>query len=311
MTTPTDPHALHASSHLTPRDISGQTFPSKVSGYDKAAVRAYLETAARRVEDLLREQRTLSERCAGLERELAQKKEAEDEIRRVIVSAERMAQDLRESAAREAELLIEGARLREREWEGGHERRMAEADRQHQDRLGELEIAFRSRHAELERDHHDRILAREREHAERLAELERQFAGRYHELTGRLTEARQEYGQFLSGYRALLRSFGELSGRHALPGDAAHLPALESFSAPATTPVGEDLYLPQEQTWTLPESSHLTDLPPELAAALFGAAPELAQVPEVPAGKDARSVHKGSAEERTVGVLSGAEQTEP
>lgn len=299
MTTPPDP-----SSPLTPRDISAQTFPGKVGGYDKGAVRAYLETVARRVEDLLREGRTLRERCAELERELAQKKEAEDEIRRVIVSAERMAQDLRETAAREAELIVEAARLREREWESGHEGRMAEADRQHQERLGELEIAFRSRHAELERDHHDRVLAREREHAGRLAELERQFSGRYHELAGRLTEARQEYGQFLSGYRALLRSFGELSGRHALPGEAAHLPALESFAEVDGTPEDMDLYLPQAQTWAVPESGSLADLPADLAAALFGAAST--EAPELPLSKAVPSAQKEkAAAERPVGTLGG------
>lgn len=132
----------------------------------------------------------------------------------------------------------------------------------HQQRLAELDTAFRSRYVELERDHHDWVMTREREHNERLAEMERQFTGRYQELSERFASARQEYAQFLTTYRALLTSFGELSMRHALPEEVSPGPSPVSGSA-----------APIPTAWMTPEVVHaLPDLPPGLAEALLGAA---------------------------------------
>ncbi|WP_339095921.1 DivIVA domain-containing protein [Deinococcus sp. VB343] len=237
---------------LSPREISQQPFTGRVNGYDRVQVRAYLNDLAYSVEALLREQKQQQERIEQLQAELQEKRQAEDEIRRAIVSAERMAHELRENAGREAALLLEKAR-----------NEAAEAERKHQQRLGELDTAFRNRYAELER----------------------QFSSRYLELSGRLSAARQEYGQFLSTYRALLASFGELSLRHTLPEDVA-LPPLEHFGAM------------QEQggsaAWMAPDVVQaLPDLPPGLATALLGASGE-SLISETPSDlgptKDARQI---------------------
>lgn len=270
---------------LSPREISQQPFTGRVNGYDRVQVRAYLNDLAYSVEALLREQKQQQERIEQLQAELQEKRQAEDEIRRAIVSAERMAHELRENAGREAALLLEKARNEAADVNRDHERRSEEAERKHQQRLGELDTAFRNRYAELERDHHDWLVAREREHGERMAELERQFSSRYLELSGRLSAARQEYGQFLSTYRALLASFGELSLRHTLPEDVA-LPPLEHFGAM------------QEQggsaAWMAPDVVQaLPDLPPGLATALLGASGE-SLISETPSDlgptKDARQI---------------------
>lgn len=258
---------------LSPREISQQPFAGRVNGYDRAQVRAYLNDLAHGVEALLREQKQQQERIEQLQAELQEKRQAEDEIRRAIVSAERMAHELRENAGREAALLLEKARNEVAETSRDHERRTEEAERRHRQRLGELDTAFRTRYAELERDHHDWLVAREREHSERMADLERQFSSRHLDLSGRLSAARQEYGQFLSTYRALLASFGELSLRHTLPEDVA-LPPLEHFGAM------------QEQggpaAWVAPEVVQaLPDLPAGLASALLGASGE-SFISEVP-----------------------------
>ena len=92
----------------------------------------------------------------------------------------------------------------------------------------------------MEREHHELIRERERAQAERFAELERAFSERHAELTSRLTAARQEYSQFLSGYRALMSSFTDLSGRHVLSEEAplpsTPLPPLAPEAAAAPLP---------------------------------------------------------------------------
>ncbi|GGI75875.1 DivIVA domain-containing protein [Deinococcus wulumuqiensis] len=262
---------------LSPRDITHQSFDGRVSGYDKAQVRAYLSDVARSLESLLQENRQQRERLAELQTELEEKKRAEDEIRRAIVSAERLAHEVRENAAREVALLLEQAHAKVAEVQTEHTRRVSEDERRHEQRLAELDTAFRNRYAELERDHHDWLRTREREQADRLAELERQFHAQHQDLSGRLGAARQEYAQFLSAYRALLASFGELSLRHALPEETplALTPLSVSplsappLSAPPLAVTGGGAPGPARVTPDV--VSALSEVPPELAAALLGA----------------------------------------
>lgn len=201
----------------TPRDISHQTFPTRLRGLDRVAVQTFLEDVAHELEDLLRRQAELEARVEQLSAELAEKKEQEEEIRRVFVAAERVSHDMKENAIRESELLIAQATTQAQDVQREQERRTAELERTHQERLSALEIAYRTRHTDLERQQHELTLKREQEHAQRVAHLEKQFSDQYLELTSRLNAARQEYSQFLNGYRALVNSFAELSSRHLLP----------------------------------------------------------------------------------------------
>ncbi len=205
---------------FTPLDISHQTFPSRVSGYDRAAVQGFLSELGTSVEELLRERQEHLRRIEALSSELAEKKEQEDEIRRVVMAAERIAHDMKENAIRESELLLAGAQAQVQELQKQQEVRSAQLETAFQGRVSSLEIAFRNRFADLEREQHELTLSRERQHAERMALLEQQFADRYLELQSRMTAARQEYVQFLNGYRALVASFADLSQRHTLPDDA-------------------------------------------------------------------------------------------
>lgn len=269
---------MSRSGPLTPRDITHQTFDGRVSGYDKAQVRAYLNEVAHSVEALLQENRQQRERLTELQAELHERKQAEDEIRRAIVSAERLAHEVRENAAREAALLLEQTHAKVAEVRAEHSRRRSKDERRHEQRLAELDTAFRNRYAELERDHHDWLRTREREQAGRLAELERQFHAQHQDFSARLGAARQEYAQFLSAYRALLASFGELSLRHALPEEepltltslaASPLTVEVTGSAPGSGGPGSGLPGPAHVT---PEVvGALPEVPPELAAALLGA----------------------------------------
>lgn len=217
---------LLSSEPLTPLDISHRTFPRRPGGYDRAGVSIFLGQVANEVEALLHERQALRGRVEELERELDERRQAEDEIRRAVVAAERIGHDLRENATRQCELMIEQAQTQREAIDRDSAARLAELEAGHQARMAEVEAAFRGRFADLEREHHALTLERDRAHAERTVYLERAFNERYAELTARLSAVRTEYTQFVGQYRALIQSFAELSARH--------LPAAEDLSLPAS-----------------------------------------------------------------------------
>ncbi|SMB90821.1 DivIVA domain-containing protein [Deinococcus hopiensis] len=252
------PNRTHAQGALTPLDIGHRQFPGRPGGYDRASVRAFLGQIADQLEGLLHERQALRGRLNNLERELEERRQAEDEIRRAVVAAERIGHDLRENSTRQCELMLEQAQarrdaveretdaraaeleaayqVRSQELESTHQVRMGELESTYQlrlqelehtqqSRMAELEAAFRGRFADLERDHHQLTLERDRAHAERTVYLERTFNERHTELSSRLSAVRTEYTQFVSQYRALVQSFAELSARHLPLGDDLPLPA--------------------------------------------------------------------------------------
>lgn len=214
----------------TPRDITYQTFPSRWGGFEKNAVQHFLNEVASELEKLLQEHQAQQQQIARLSQELQEKTEQEEEIRRVVVAAERIAHDMKENAIRESELILAQAHTQGQELQRQHDVRTANLEKDHLERTKLLEIAFRSRFQDLEREQHELTLAREREYAERTAQLEKQFSDRYVEMTTRLSAARHEYTQFLNGYRALVGTFADLSSRHTLPEEQeARLPPLSQF----------------------------------------------------------------------------------
>ncbi|RJF73332.1 DivIVA domain-containing protein [Deinococcus cavernae] len=217
----------------SPRDLTHQTFPTRLRGLDAAAVQNFLADVAQELEELLRCQSELEARVEQLGAELNEKKEQEEEIRRVFVAAERVSHDLKENAIRESELLVAQANTHAQDIQREQERRTAQLEATHQERMSALEIAYRTRHTDLERQQHELTLKREHEHAGRVAHLEKQFSDQYLELTGRLNAARHEYSQFLNGYRALVNSFAELSSKHLLP-EPTRLP--QQVPSPSTEP---------------------------------------------------------------------------
>ncbi|GGN33595.1 DivIVA domain-containing protein [Deinococcus daejeonensis] len=247
---------------FTPLDVRHQEFPNRMGGYERSSVRAFLNDLADDLETQLQQHQLTLERVTLLEKELEAQRQNEDEIRRAVIAAERISHELRENAAREAELMVAQATTERDGLLRESESRRAELESGHQARLSALEAAFRGRFADLERDHHTLTLERERAQAERLAELERTFSERHADLNARLTAARQEYAQFLSGYRALVASFAELSARHAPPEDAVLtaprldqprsapagvIPALADNAAQETSPAAQAA-LPAEPT---------------------------------------------------------------
>lgn len=209
---------------FTPLDVRHQEFPTRLGGYDRRSVRAFLDELSEDLETLLQAQEAQREYLTALERDLEERKHNEDEIRRAVVAAERIGHELRENAARESDLMLAQASTHRDGIVRDAEAKTRELEAQHQARVAALEAAFRTRFADLERQYHQLTLERDRVQAERLAQLEQAFTERHVDLSGRLSTVRQEYAQFMGGYRALMASFSDMATRHLILDDTP-LPA--------------------------------------------------------------------------------------
>ena len=94
---------------LTPVEIRHVQLKRQLFGYRPAAVDALLEEVTRSFEDVWRDRADLADKVETLEAELVRYRELEDILRTTLVSAERTAQEQREQAHREAELIISEA----------------------------------------------------------------------------------------------------------------------------------------------------------------------------------------------------------
>lgn len=95
---------------LTPLDIEHATFESTAVGYRKGSVRSFLERVARAQEALLRENRALRDDLDERADEIDDLREAEAELKRAVIAAERIGTEMKDLARREAELIRSTAR---------------------------------------------------------------------------------------------------------------------------------------------------------------------------------------------------------
>lgn len=91
---------------LTPLDIEHAVFETAPVGYRKGAVRGFLERVARAQEALLRENRALRDELDERGAEIDDLREAEAELKRAVIAAERIGTEMKEVARREAELIV-------------------------------------------------------------------------------------------------------------------------------------------------------------------------------------------------------------
>ncbi len=97
---------------ITPIDIQEQKFKVVFRGYDKTEVDEFLDNVATEMEDLLRENSFIKEELERLNKEVARLKAMEDRLKDTIISAQKMSEDFKETAKREAENIVAEARLR-------------------------------------------------------------------------------------------------------------------------------------------------------------------------------------------------------
>jgi cell division initiation protein len=97
---------------ITPLDIQQMVFKVNFRGYDKEEVNRFLEELAQTVESLNRDQAVQREKILFLEQQLAELKRTEATLSNTLLSAQSLADDVKQNAQREADLVIKEAELK-------------------------------------------------------------------------------------------------------------------------------------------------------------------------------------------------------
>ena len=105
---------------LTPLEITQREFRRVLRGYDPEEVRHFVESVADEVESLLKDNAVRQERIAELEERVRALEGQEESLRNTLVTAQRMTEEIKANAKREADLIV-------REAEGKAQRLTAEA----------------------------------------------------------------------------------------------------------------------------------------------------------------------------------------
>ncbi len=97
---------------ITPLEIQQMVFKVRLRGYDREDVDRFLEDLAQTVESLNRENADLRDKLGAVERQLTEVKKAETTLANTLVSAQAVGEDLKQSAHRDAELIVKEAELK-------------------------------------------------------------------------------------------------------------------------------------------------------------------------------------------------------
>ena len=98
--------------NVTPLDLRQQKFKSAMRGYDRGEVDALLAEVADDYEGALRDADRLRQEVARLESALAEHRSEEKSLKNTLVSAQRIADGLRDSAHQDAQRLVKEAEVR-------------------------------------------------------------------------------------------------------------------------------------------------------------------------------------------------------
>jgi len=97
--------------NITPLDITQREFRRRLRGWDPEEVKAFLEGVADELELLVKEAGVRDERIQRLEGQVAAYQEREETLRKTLYSAQRLTEQLKETAKREADLIRREAEL--------------------------------------------------------------------------------------------------------------------------------------------------------------------------------------------------------
>jgi cell division initiation protein len=94
---------------ITPLDLRQARFSTSMRGYDRNEVVAYLEEAAEGYDHALRENERLRMEIVRLEAMLTQFRDLEGSLKNTLMSAQKVADDMRENASQESERIVREA----------------------------------------------------------------------------------------------------------------------------------------------------------------------------------------------------------
>ena len=97
--------------NLTPLDIQRQTFSRALKGYNVDEIRAYLQLIAEEIERLLKDVDRLSRENGMLREDLDEHNARERILKDTLLSAQKVSEDVKANALKEAELIVKDAEL--------------------------------------------------------------------------------------------------------------------------------------------------------------------------------------------------------
>ncbi len=97
--------------NITPLDIKQKQFKLKFRGFDIQEVDGFLEEVTAEMESMLKENEFLKDQNATMEAQLAEFKLTEQSLRNTLISAQKMAEDMKASSERDANLKVKEAEL--------------------------------------------------------------------------------------------------------------------------------------------------------------------------------------------------------
>ena len=100
------------SDRMTAMDVERQEFARKMCGYDVDEVRMYLKAVAEEIARLQLDNQTQREDVGRLTVRLEDFRERERTLQETLVTAQKMAEEMKGKSAKEAELLVKEARLK-------------------------------------------------------------------------------------------------------------------------------------------------------------------------------------------------------
>lgn len=108
---------------ITPMDIHNKEFETGFRGYDKEAVNAFMAELVHDYETLYRDNREMTDKIEQLEKRIAQYEKMEATMNNALVLAQETGENVKNSARKEADLIIQEAEQQRRQI-------IAEAERQ-------------------------------------------------------------------------------------------------------------------------------------------------------------------------------------
>ncbi|MGL4609237.1 MAG: DivIVA domain-containing protein [Trueperaceae bacterium] len=96
---------------LSPLDVQHSEFAGGLNGYNRKQVKDFLAKIASQLEDMIRDNQNLREEIAKRERRIEELQVAESELKRTVIAAERIGNEIKQNAKREAEIMIKQAEL--------------------------------------------------------------------------------------------------------------------------------------------------------------------------------------------------------
>jgi cell division initiation protein len=97
--------------NLTPLEIQKQTFARVLKGYHVDEVRAYLHLIAEEIERLVKDVDRMARENAHLREDLDDHTHRERILKDTLLSAQKVSEDVKENARKEAELIVKDAEL--------------------------------------------------------------------------------------------------------------------------------------------------------------------------------------------------------